>query len=166
MSKSLSIRTRFIVGSAAALLTVLIAAPATAHHSFAMYDQAQTLTFTGRVTRFIPGANHAQILFEVIGKDGKTELGPDGKPLVWGIEMGPAANIARSGVTVAAFPNGTIITASLHPLRNGKTFGAMSRDGSGLIKCGSQLPKDGCNAKTGEAFLTTGDGNGDPDNTR
>ena len=166
MSTSPSIWTRLIVRSAAILATGLIAAPAGAHHSFAMYDQAQSLTFTGRITRFIPGANHAQIIFEVVGEDGKTQLGADGKPVIWGIEMGPAANIARSGVTVAAFPEGTIITASLHPLRNGKTFGAMARDGSGLVKCGTELPKGGCNAKTGEAFLTSGDGNGDADSTR
>ena len=166
MSTSLSIRTRFFVGSAAVAFTAFVGAPATAHHSFAMYDQAQSLTFTGRVTRFIPGANHAQILFEVIGEDGKPKLGADGKPVIWGIEMGPAANIARSGVTVAAFPEGTVITASLHPLRNGKTFGAMARDGTGLVKCGKELPKGGCNAKTGEVFLAGGDGNGDPDNTR
>ena len=64
MITSTSIWTRLVVGSAAVLATGVVAAPASAHHSFAMYDQSQSLTFTGRVTRFIPGANHAQILFD------------------------------------------------------------------------------------------------------
>ena len=48
-----------------------------------MYDQAQTLTFTGKLTRFIPGANHAQLLFEVLGADGETMLDAAGKPVMW-----------------------------------------------------------------------------------
>jgi hypothetical protein len=156
---------RLLIGAASAVAAI-VAAPANAHHSFAMYDQSKLETFTGRLTRFIPGANHAQIIFEVIGPDGKPMTTADGKPVIWGIEMGPAANIARSGVTVEAFPIGTIITASLHPLRNGKTFGAMAANTGGLIKCGTELPEGGCNAATGETFLASGNGNGDIDNTR
>ena len=75
-----------------------------------------------------------------------------GKPVVWGVETGPAAAIAERGVTVKSFPVGTVLTATLNPLRNGKTFGALAR-GSSIVKCGSTLPKDGCNDKTGETFL-------------
>jgi hypothetical protein len=105
-----------------------------------------------------PGANHAQLIFEVIGPDGKTVLDPTGKPVVWGVETGPAAQIAERGITVASFPTGTIMTATLYPLRNGKTFGSLAR-GSAIIKCGTTLPKDGCNAKTGESFLDDRGGN-------
>ena len=42
--------------------------PVLAHHSFAMYDQSQTKTFTGKLTRYIPGSNHAQLIFEVLQK--------------------------------------------------------------------------------------------------
>ena len=123
-----------------------------AHHSFAMYDQEKQVTLTGKLTRFIPGANHAQLIFEVIGPDGKTVLDATGKPVVWGVETGPAAAIAERGITVASFPTGTIMTATLYPLRNGKTFGSLAR-GAGIVKCGNALPKDGCNEKTGEVFL-------------
>ena len=53
-------------------LPLLLAAAGTvqAHHSFAMYDQEQLQMLTGRLTRYIPGANHAQLLFELLDADG------------------------------------------------------------------------------------------------
>jgi hypothetical protein len=147
-------------GTALALvLGNVLAATAYAHHSFAMYDQTKQETMTGKLTRFIPGANHAQLIFEVVGQDGKTQLGPDGKAVVWGIELGPAATIAQQGVTVDAFQPGTVITVTLNPLRNGKNFGAMA-SGARLIKCGMAIPAGGCTDKTGEVFLQSRDGFG------
>ena len=139
----------WLVAAAAAFT---LARSVEAHHSFAMYDQDKSVTLTGKLTRFIPGANHAQLLFELIGPDGKSVLDAAGKPIVWGVETGPAAAIAERGVTVSSFPIGTVLTATLNPLRNGKTFGALAR-GSSIVKCGSALPKEGCNDKTGETFL-------------
>ena len=130
-------------------LVLGVAAAAAAHHSFAMYNMTETKTLTGKLTRFIPGSNHAQLLFELLGEDGKPVM-KDGKPVIWGVEMGSAAAIARSGVTVKAFPLGTIMTVSLHPLRDGKPFGAI---GGALIKCGETFPTGGCNQKTGQVMM-------------
>ena len=55
-------------------------------------------------------------------------------------------------MTVEAFPLGTVITVTLNPLRNGKTFGAMAQ-GARLIRCGTDVPAGGCTAETGEIFL-------------
>jgi hypothetical protein len=129
---------------------------ADAHHSFAMYDQTKQETYTGKLVRFIPGANHAQLLFEIVGADGEPAVGADGKPITWGVELGPAAAIAKQGVTVASFPIGTVITVTLNPLRNGKTFGALAQ-GARLIRCGSEVPASGCTAETGETFLASRD---------
>jgi hypothetical protein len=148
MTKRSSLYASVVAAAASALST----APAAAHHSFAMYDQSQTKTFTGKLTRFIPGANHAQIYFDVVDDAGKPQLGADGKPLVWGIEMGPAAQIAKQGVTVKDFPIGTVLTVSLNPLRDGRPFGAMAT-GAVVIKCGAEIPKGGCNKDTGKIFL-------------
>jgi hypothetical protein len=131
-------------------LVAAVAAPALAHHSFAMYDMTKTETVTGKLTRYVPGANHAQLHFEVLDKDGKTVM-KDGKPLMMGVETGSAAQLARQGVTVDAFPEGTIVTVALHPLRNGKPFGALAGE---LIKCGNAVPKGGCTKATGQVFLT------------
>ena len=57
------------------------------------------------------------------------------------------AAMARQGVTVASFPQGTILTVSLHPLRDGRPFGAI---GGQIINCGKSLPAAGCNEKTGK----------------
>lgn len=145
------IRTRQVWVMAGILAAVMAGAGARvqAHHSFAMYNMQDTKTMTGKLTRFIPGSNHAQIIFEVVGTDGKVVM-KDGKPLVWGVEMGSAASIARSGVTVDAFPVGTILTVSLHPLRDGRPFGAI---GGALIKCGNALPAGGCTDKTGQVLM-------------
>ena len=120
-------QTRLIYGAAlVALLATCTATTAAAHHSFAMYDQTKQETHTGKLIRFIPGANHAQLLFELVGADGKVLAGADGKPITWGVELGPAATIAKQGVTVERFPLGSVITVTLNPLRNGKTFGALA----------------------------------------
>jgi hypothetical protein len=145
-------QTKFPLAALGALLATFAAATAAAHHSFAMYDQTKQVTHTGRLIRFIPGANHAQLLFELVDADGKVRPGTDGKPVTWGVELGPAAAIAKQGVTVQSFPLGTVITVTVNPLRNGKTFGAMAA-GARLIRCGMAVPAGGCTPDTGEVFL-------------
>ena len=139
------LKATFTLGLVAGLV-----AQAMAHHSFAMYDMQQTKELTGKLTRYIPGANHTQLIFELIDSDGKPIM-QNGKPALWGVETGSAAGLARQGVTVESFPVGTIITVDLHPLRDGKSFGALA---GLLIHCGSTLPKGGCTKATGKAFLT------------
>jgi hypothetical protein len=152
MNEAVARNDRRCVTACAAALVGLAGLPAHAHHSFAMYDQAKQETYTGKLVRFIPGANHAQLLFEIVDAEGKLQVGADGKPITWGVELGPAAAIAKQGVTVEAFPIGTVITVTLNPLRNGKTFGAMAQ-GARLIRCGKAVPAGGCTAETGETFL-------------
>jgi len=135
--------------TAAALVALSIAAPASAHHSFAMYDRTRSLTLTGKLSRFIPGANHAQLIFELVDANGDRLVGDDGNPVTWGVETGPAAQIAEQGITVRSFPIGTVITVTLNPLRDGRPFGALAGP---VISCGMALPDGGCTAATGESF--------------
>jgi hypothetical protein len=129
---------------------------AAAHHSFAMYDQSQVKTLTGKLTRYIPGANHAQLIFELLEADGTPVLDAAGKPALWGVETGPAARIAQQGVTPQNFPAGTIVTVTLNPLRNGKPFGAMP-NGSPIVNCGTTMPQGGCTTETGKTYLGQND---------
>jgi hypothetical protein len=131
------------------ILLGVMAAPAASHHSFAMYDQANTRTMTGKLTRYVPGANHAQLIFQVLDEEGKPVL-KDGKPVTWGVEAGSAVAMSRRGVTREAFPEGTIFTVRLYPLRDGRNFGALA---GMLIKCGTTMPKGGCTKETGEALI-------------
>src|SRR5579862_1848161 len=80
-----------------------LAGPAMAHHSFAMYDQTKTLTFTGVATQYIGQANHAELHFYEVGGDGKLVKGTDGKPVDYGVEMMGAAAMAQQGITAESF---------------------------------------------------------------
>jgi hypothetical protein len=109
-----------------------------AHHSFAMYDVEKTLVFTGVVTRVDPAPNHLQIYFAPMNAERKNvERDAKGEPVVWAVEMAGSAQMARQGVSVNAFPPGTIFSVGLHPLRNGDTAG--TREG-GLFKCPEKTP--------------------------
>jgi hypothetical protein len=145
-----------LAAAAAVITTGAWPVCAAAHHSFAMYDQAQVRTLTGKLTRFIPGANHAQLIFELLEVDGTSVVDAAGKPVLWGVETGPAARIAQQGVTPKSFPAGTIVTVTLNPLRNGKTFGAMP-NGTPIVHCGTTMPPGGCTPETGRAYLGQND---------
>jgi hypothetical protein len=124
------------------------ATPALAHHSFAMYDQTKTLTWTGVVTRFVAQANHAEIHFVPLGPDGKAIRDKDGKPITWGVEMAGAAAVAQQGITVKSFPAGTVFSVRMNPLRDGSNFG--SRVGA-IAKCpAGRFPAPGKNCDSVE----------------
>lgn len=133
----------------ALIASVAVAAPAWAHHSFAMYDQTVTKTLSGKLTRYVPGANHAQILFLVVDNDGNAVM-KDGKPMQFGVETGSAIAMARNNVTVKTMAEGTFITVRFYPLRDGRDFGALA---GMLVTCGKSMPKGGCTAETGQRLI-------------
>ena len=117
-----------------------IAAPALAHHSFAIYDAEKTLVFTGVVTRVNPDANHLQIFFAPMNEERKGVLrGADGKPEVWAVEMTGSAQAAKDGISVSTFPAGTIFSVGLHPLRSGEHAGSRADSGA-MFKCPEKKP--------------------------
>lgn len=134
-----------LVGTCAIGAALLgLAGPVSAHHSFAMFDPDKQLVFTGIVVRVAPNPDHQQIQFVPLTED-RTEVvrDADGKPVVWMLEMEAAAQAARQGVTVAGFPQGTIFSVGLHPLRDGRTagsrgLGAGADQASPIFRC----PKD------------------------
>ena len=121
------------------MVVVLAAARSQAHHSFAMYDSTQTRVFTGIVTRVDPNPNHLQVFFAPLNEARDQVMKDDkGEPIAWSVEMDGAAQEARHGITVNAFPRGTIISVGLFPLRNGHTGGGRGR--SGFFKCPADTP--------------------------
>ena len=131
------------------IAAVMMAAPAWAHHSFAMYDQTVMKTLSGKLTRYVPGANHAQLLFVIVDNDGNVMM-KDGKPHQFGVETGSAIAMARNGVTVKTMAEGSFITVRFYPLRDGRDFGALA---GMLISCGKAMPKGGCTAETGQRLI-------------
>ena len=122
-----------------AVVAGLAALPAQAHHSFAMYDQTQTLTLTGVVYQFVAQANHAELHVYLIGADGRLEKGSDGKPHAYGVEMAGAAAVAEQGITADSLPAGTIISFKVNPLREGSDFGSKAGT-SAIVKCPWKMP--------------------------
>ena len=145
-----TLNSRLVAGLAGLILTGVLSTPAVAHHSFAMYDQTTTKTLTGKLTRYIPGANHAQLIFQLLDDEGKPIM-QNGKPTQWGVETGSAAAMARLGVAPDTFPEGTVFSVRLFPLRDGRTFGALAGQ---IIQCGMAVPKGGCNKDTGKVLAT------------
>ena len=125
--------------AAGAFAASVLAGPALAHHSFAMYDQTKTLTLTGVMNQFVAQANHAELHFFLIGPDGKLEKGKDGKPIPYGVEMMGAAAVAEQGITADSMKNGTIISVKVNPMRDGSNFGSKA-GASGLAVCPWKTP--------------------------
>ena len=121
---------RKVVALAAA--AALLAVPAAAHHSFAMFDQSKIMTLEGTVVEFQWTNPHAFIELEAQG----------GRH--WSIELNSPNNLKRQGWSRTALRPGEKITLRMSPLRNGKPGGLFldltKADGS-LLDSG--LPKNG-----------------------
>jgi Family of unknown function (DUF6152) len=153
--KSRSILSGKIAGVMASSVAALIALPAFAHHSFAMYDQTKMLTLTGVVYQFVAQANHAELHIYLIGPDGKLEKDKDGKPHAYGVEMMGAAAVAEQGITADTMKAGTIISVKVNPLRDGTDFGSKAGN-SALAKCPWKTPPAAgktCDTVTGREIL-------------
>src|SRR5215470_17984769 len=132
-----------VFGGVLVAAIVGLATPAQAHHSFAIFDSETTKVFTGVVTRVNPDANHLQIFFAPMNQDRKNvERGPDGKPVIWAVEMEGSAQAATEGISVSTFPPGTVFSVGLHPLRSGEPAGS-KRDTGAIFKCPEKTTSDG-----------------------
>ena len=143
-------RSRTIAVIAIIAVLGLSVVPALAHHSFAMYDTSIEKTLTGKLVRYVLGANHSQYVMQVVNPDGSLAKDDKGGDLIWNIETAASSQLARQGITVESFKIGTVFTVTFSPLRDGRNGGAQR--GSGLIMCGMKLPDGGCNEKTGKKY--------------
>ena len=105
---------------ALAVAALAIAAPAGAHHSFAMFNQAQVWTWQGTVVEYHWRQPHVHIIVQVPKgtKDART-VG------TWDFETtGP--NIAsRQGWSKLTFKAGDKITVVGHPMKDGSKGGSV-----------------------------------------
>ncbi|HEY4029713.1 MAG TPA: DUF6152 family protein [Caulobacteraceae bacterium] len=130
---------KLLLASGLAASAVAFAAPALAHHSFAMYDQTKTVSMTGVMYQFVAQANHAELHFYLVGADGHLEKGKDGKPVPYGVEMMGAAAVAEQGITADSMKAGTIISVKVNPMRDGSNFGSKA-GASALAVCPWKTP--------------------------
>jgi hypothetical protein len=143
----------------AAAAALIAALPARAHHSFGSYNMAVTTVVTGVVTRVNPDANHLQIFFAPMQENRKNVLRDEqGNPVIWAVEMGGSAQMAREGVTVSSFPPGTIFSVGLHPLRTSNSVGTRGMSGA-IYKCPWRKPPEPgkhCDSVPGAVQIGTG----------
>jgi hypothetical protein len=91
------------------------AAPAVAHHSFAMFDQTKTVTLKGKVIEFQWTNPHSWIELEVPDARGGTAR--------WSIELNSPNNLTRQGWRRSTLKPGDAVTITINQLRNGKKGG-------------------------------------------
>jgi hypothetical protein len=114
------------------LLTAVMAVPAFAHHSFAMFDTAKPVTLTGVVTSFEWTNPHAYIEVDVPdAKGGQTH---------WSIELGSTSILMRAGWKFNTLKKGDKVVAVVSPLRTGEPGSLLNRltlaDGRVLLNGG------------------------------
>lgn len=121
--------------TAAALAALAVAAPASAHHSFAMFDQKKVMTLEGTVTQFQWTNPHSFIEIDVPGSS---------KPTHWSIELNSPNNLKRQGWSRSSLKTGDKVTLRMNPLRSGEKGGLFLdvRLANGKV-LNSGLPKDG-----------------------
>ena len=117
----------------AALTAAAFAAPAFAHHSFAMFDADKTVSITGTVKEFEWTNPHAWL--RVMVQDQAS-----GKQLQWALEMGSPGQQAGRGWKPDSVKPGDKVTITLHPLKDGSRGGQLL---SAVLPTGQQLSNGG-----------------------
>ncbi|HWM69353.1 MAG TPA: DUF6152 family protein [Steroidobacteraceae bacterium] len=102
------------------VLAAVLTAPAFAHHSFAMFDFNNTVTFNATVTEFRWTNPHVVLLVEASPK-------PGAPPQIWSMELTSPGNLTRMGWSRKSFKPGDRIELQFNPLRDGKHGGAFNR---------------------------------------
>ena len=109
-------------------VAVCVAAPAFAHHSFAMFEREKYVSVTGTVKEYEWTNPHVWI--HIMAPDAK------GKAVEWGFEMQSIAQDSRAGWRADTVKPGDKITIEYHPLkdgtRGGKLTAAVLADGKRL----------------------------------
>ena len=93
----------------------LAAVPASAHHSYSMFDMAKTVELEATVTQFKWQNPHSFILADVEAPGGKER---------WAIEMTAPANLVQEGWKRTSLKAGDKVTIWVHPLRSGAKGGS------------------------------------------
>jgi hypothetical protein len=108
---------RFQFAGAIVGAVALAAAPAQAHHSFAMFDMTKEVTVSGTVREFQWTNPHAYI--QLVAKDAQ------GRDVEWSMEMGAPMYLYARGWRPGSLKSGMQISVTLNPLRNGRPGGVV-----------------------------------------
>jgi hypothetical protein len=102
-----------------AAIYIVCAVPASAHHSFAMFDAGKTVTLSGTVKEFQWVNPHVLILVV-------TNAASNPQPVVWSIEATSPGILRRQGWKKDSLKSGNRVEIIGNPLRDGSP-------GAGLV---------------------------------
>src|SRR5690242_12584862 len=85
--------------------------PASAHHSFAMFDRTKLLSYSGTIKEFEFTNPHGWL--HVMVRDPKTQ-----KDFEWSFEMGGLGQLAEQGIKADSLKPGDKVTVEAHPLKD------------------------------------------------
>ena len=103
----------------AAIFLAVGAAPAIAHHSFAMYEPTKTLTLKGTVKTF-QWTNPHVVLWLLVQPEG------GGAPQEWSLETTSPGVLTRAGWTRQSLKAGDRVSVTFSPLRDGSHGGGLN----------------------------------------
>jgi hypothetical protein len=95
-----------------------IAAPASAHHSFAMYDKTKTVTISGTVKAWEFANPHSVLVLMVMD---------NGTPAEYTVEGSSVNTLVRIGWGSKSFHPGDKVTVVMNPMRDGTKAGSFLR---------------------------------------
>jgi hypothetical protein len=107
----------------------LAAAPAFAHHSFAMFDNTKNTTLEGTIKEFQWTNPHSWI--QIVAKDAS------GKDVEYSIEGGSPNGLARSGWKRTSLKPGDKAVLVMHPLKDGTAGGSLVTVSVGGVQIGN-----------------------------
>ena len=98
-----------------AAAALAIAAPALAHHSFAMFDPANVKTLRGTVKEFRWSNPHVALFVAIDGSSDPEKL--------WAVELTSPGNLKRLGWSRTVLKQGDKVEVEINPLRDGRHGG-------------------------------------------
>ncbi len=105
----------------------LLAGPASAHHSGAMFDRTRSVDIKGVIKSFGWNNPHASIEIDVKGAGGLEQ---------WNIEGGSPSVMVKQGWRKTSLKPGDAVTLSIHPMRDGSKGGDLV---GGVLADGSKV---------------------------
>jgi len=139
MERTMMTRTAF---GLACMAAALLAAPALAHHSFAMFDQSKVLYLSGMVKDFEFVNPHAWLNVNIANDKGDV--------LTWSFEGGSPSQLVRLGWSKDNFRVGDKVEVGFRPMKDGSRGGQLMsvKFSSGQRLCSNR----GCGDGTGDVL--------------
>jgi hypothetical protein len=100
-------------------------APASAHHSFAMYEREKTIVLSGTVKEFVWTSPHVAI--QVLTDNARGSL------VTWLVEGSSPTVLARGGWTSTLLKPGDKISLGIHPRKDGGAGGLLADEQQVLV---------------------------------